>query len=85
MVQVTTTDSAQATERFLTSTHTGAMIIHSPGAIGATYIEGTFEQGLPHGTVQVEVPGKAPMIREFTAGEDRGRGKAENLSKVEFK
>jgi hypothetical protein len=63
----------------------GAMIVHSPGIIGATYFEGGFSGGLPDGTVQVELPGKAPMIRVYAAGQDRGKGQEANLSRMDFK
>lgn len=51
----------------------GAMIVRSGTAVGATYYEGRFLDGLPDGQVRVEAPGEAPRWRQYAAGTDRGR------------
>lgn len=55
----------------------GAMIVHAPGLYSATYYEGTFQGGLPHGTLRYEVAGRSPEVRRFEQGVDRGRGDAD--------
>ena len=62
-----------------TANGAGAMIVHAPGILGASYYEGTFEGGLPHGTLRVEVAGRAPEVRRFEQGLDRGRGDAADV------
>jgi hypothetical protein len=62
----------------------GAMIIHSPGEIGATYFEGSFDQGLPDGVLRVEKPGRKPRVRQFRAGKDAGPADADQLRPVQF-
>lgn len=52
---------------------TGAMIVRRAGAVGSTYYEGRFLDGLPNGQVRVEAPGDAPRWRNFAAGRDEGR------------
>ena len=63
---------------------TGAMIVRSPGEVGAVYYEGDFSQGLPHGVVLVEKPGRKPRIRQFRAGSDVGSADADQMQFVQF-
>jgi hypothetical protein len=63
---------------------TGAMIVRSPGEIGAIYYEGSFEHGMPDGPVLVEAPGRKPRVREFRAGADVGKSTAEALRRMRF-
>lgn len=62
----------------------GAMIFHSPREIGAIYFEGSFNEGLPDGVVQVEEPGRKPRVRHFRAGIDKGSGDPEALQRLQF-
>ncbi len=62
----------------------GGMIISRRGQLGATYYEGTFRNGLPNGIVRVEKPGATPVLREFRAGQDIGKGQAGQLKKLSF-
>ena len=63
---------------------TGAMILRTPGEIGAVYYEGDFKHGLPDGVVLVEKPGRKPRIRQFRAGADAGSADADQMRFVEF-
>jgi hypothetical protein len=63
---------------------TGGMIARYSTKTGAFYFEGSFEQGVPNGVVQVEEPGGRPRIREFRAGKDVGSGAAEKLQRLTF-
>jgi hypothetical protein len=63
---------------------TGAMIVRSPGEVGAVYYEGDFSQGLPDGVVLVEEPGRKPRVRKFRAGADAGSADADQLRSVQF-
>jgi len=62
----------------------GGMIINGRNQLGATYYEGTFSNGLPDGIVRVEKPGSSPLLREFRAGRDVGKGQAGQLKKLSF-
>jgi len=62
----------------------GAMIVRSPGSIGAIYYEGQFEQGLPHGIVRVEQPGRKTETRKFNQGKDAGAANDQQLSPLRF-
>ncbi len=62
----------------------GAMIVRSPASIGAIYYEGQFEQGLPHGIVRVEQPGRKTSTRKFNMGKDAGAADDQQLSPVNF-
>lgn len=62
----------------------GGMIINRRGQLGATYYEGTFRKGLPDGVVRVEKPGATPILREFRAGKDVGKGNSRQLQKLSF-
>jgi hypothetical protein len=62
----------------------GAMIVRSPASIGAIYYEGQFEQGLPHGIVRVEQPGRKTTTRKFNSGKDAGAADDQQLSTVSF-
>jgi len=63
---------------------TGAMIARSPGKVGATFYQGDFSQGLPHGVVKVEAPGRQPRIRQFRSGDDAGAADADQLQLLQF-
>jgi hypothetical protein len=63
---------------------TGAMIVRSSGEVGAVYYEGDFSEGLPHGVVLVEKPGRKPRIRQFRAGSDVGSADADQMRFVQF-
>jgi hypothetical protein len=63
---------------------TGAMIFRSPRDIGAIYYEGSFYEGLPHGVVRVEEPGRRPVVREFRAGIDKGAADPLALQRLQF-
>jgi hypothetical protein len=63
---------------------TGAMIERPSGGTGARYYEGSFEQGLPHGVVWVEEPGRKPRVRFYRAGRDEGAADADNLQRLSF-
>jgi len=63
---------------------TGAMILRSPGEVGAVYYEGNFSQGLPDGVVLVEKPGRKPRVRKFRAGKDVGSADADQLRPIQF-
>ena len=62
----------------------GGMIINSRDQPGTTYYEGTFSKGLPDGIVRVEKSGTSPLLREFRAGRDVGKGQAGQLKKLSF-
>ena len=62
----------------------GGMIVRSADRIGAVYYEGSFNKGLPEGTVMIEEAGQRPRIREFRAGRDVGRGSANELQRLVF-
>jgi len=62
----------------------GGMIARYSRETGAFYFEGSFEQGVPNGVVQIEEPGGRPRIREFRAGKDVGSGAAEQLQLLSF-
>jgi hypothetical protein len=62
----------------------GAMIVRSPGSIGAIYYEGQFEQGLPHGIVRLEQPGRKAQTRKFNQGKDAGAADEQELSRLMF-
>ncbi len=62
----------------------GAMIVHLPGKTGATYYEGAFSRGLPHGVVRVEAPGRKPRVRRYLAGVDAGSADSDQLKMVQF-
>ncbi len=62
----------------------GAMILRSPGEVGAVYMEGAFSDGLPDGVVLIEEPGRKPRVRTFKAGKDVGRADADQLDRVQF-
>lgn len=51
----------------------GAMIVHEPGLEGATWFEGEFRDGRPHGAVQVGLPGQVTVLRRYVDGVDAGR------------
>ncbi|MEM1412582.1 MAG: hypothetical protein AAGH19_09510, partial [Pseudomonadota bacterium] len=57
-----------------TANGSGAMIVHDPGLLGATWFEGGFEQGLPHGQVMVGLAGQESVLRRYKNGIDAGRG-----------
>jgi hypothetical protein len=63
---------------------TGGMVVRNLNEIGAVYYEGTFSAGLPDGIVRVEEPGRKPMVREFRAGLDVGRGDESQLQSLVF-
>lgn len=63
----------------------GAMIVHAPGVVGATYFEGRFRNGLPDGTLRVETAGRGPEVRVFSDGIDRGRGNPEDVEVYRFR
>ena len=54
----------------------GAMILRNGSGGGARYFEGEFRQGLPDGSVRLELPGQAVRWRRFVGGEDQGRADA---------
>jgi hypothetical protein len=60
------------------------MIFRSPRDIGAIYYEGSFYEGLPHGVVRVEEPGRRPVVREFRAGIDKGAADPLALQRLQF-
>jgi hypothetical protein len=62
----------------------GGMIVRSADKIGAVYYEGSFNNGLPEGTVMIEEAGQRPRIREFRAGRDVGKGSANELQRLAF-
>ncbi|HET6565920.1 MAG TPA: hypothetical protein VFG52_10945, partial [Xanthomonadales bacterium] len=62
----------------------GAMIVRSPQSIGAIYYEGQFDQGLPHGIVRLEQPGRKTATRKFNRGKDAGAADAQQLSPLSF-
>lgn len=62
----------------------GAMILDSPGEVGAVYYEGDFSQGLPDGVVMVEEPGRKPRVRQYRTGNDVGAADADQLQSVRF-
>jgi len=62
----------------------GAMIVRSPASIGAIYFEGQFEQGLPHGIVRQERPGRKTETRKFNQGKDAGPADPKQLSPISF-
>ncbi len=62
----------------------GAMIFRLPGNIGAIYYEGSFREGVPHGVVQVEEPGRKPVVRNFRDGVDRGSADPATLKRLRF-
>jgi len=63
---------------------TGGMITRNSREVGALYFEGSFEQGVPNGVLQVESPGGRPRIREFRSGKDVGNGAADDLQRLTF-
>ena len=63
---------------------TGAMILRSPGEIGAVYYEGDFKHGLPDGVVLVAKPGRKPRVRQFRDGADAGHADADQMRFLEF-
>lgn len=63
---------------------TGAMIFRSPQDIGAVYYEGDFLQGVPHGVVRVEEPGKKARVRKFSAGFEGGAADESSLQRLQF-
>jgi hypothetical protein len=63
---------------------TGAMILRSSTAIGATYYEGDFKRGLPDGIVLVERPGRKPSVRKFRSGSDAGSADGDELQRLQF-
>lgn len=62
----------------------GAMIVRSPQSIGALYYEGQFEQGLPHGIVRLEQPGRKTETRKYNMGKDAGAADEQQLSPLSF-
>jgi len=62
----------------------GAMIVRSAGEIGATYYEGSFDNGLPDGVVLVEEPGRKARVRQFREGSEAGSADADQLKLVQF-
>jgi hypothetical protein len=62
----------------------GGLLVRRSDQLGATYFEGSFRQGRPHGVVRVEQAGELPRVREFRHGEDVGRGNARLLPELEF-
>ncbi len=62
----------------------GAMIVRSPGSMGAIYYEGQFEQGLPHGIVRLAQPGRKTETRKFSRGKDVGAADEQQLSPLSF-
>jgi len=62
----------------------GAMIFRSPSEPAPVFFEGGFRQGLPHGVVKVEKPGKTPRVRQFRSGRDAGVADADDLRKPSF-
>jgi len=63
---------------------TGAMIYDAPGQVGAIYYGGDFSQGLPHGVVLVETPGRKSRVRQYRAGSDAGSADADQLRQIQF-
>jgi hypothetical protein len=63
---------------------TGAMIFRSPREIGAIFYDGAFSEGVPHGTVWVEKPGRKPTVRQFQRGVDTGAADPLELERVRF-
>ena len=66
------------------ATGVGAMIVRSPDEVGAVYYEGEFRQGLPHGVVLVEEPGRKARVRKYRAGSDTGSADADQLQSLQF-
>lgn len=62
----------------------GAMIVRSPARIGAIYYEGQFAQGIPHGIVRLEQPGRKTETRKFNLGKDAGPADDQQLSPISF-
>ena len=62
----------------------GAMIVRSPASIGAIYFEGQFAQGLPHGIVRLEQPGRKTETRKFNLGKNVGPADDQQLSPISF-
>lgn len=63
---------------------TGAMIVQDVEQIGATYYEGRFRDGLPHGVVQLQRPGDKPRLRRFEAGAESGKATASEWQRPRF-
>jgi len=62
----------------------GGMIARYRGRTGASYFEGTFDNGLPDGTLRFEEPGSKARVREFRAGRDTGSGAEERVETLVF-
>jgi hypothetical protein len=62
----------------------GAMIVRPAGADDTRYYEGQFENGLPHGVLWVEEPGRQPRVRNYRAGKDAGAADADQLQRLAF-
>ena len=63
---------------------TGGMMVRTANKIGVIYYEGSFRNGLPDGTVNLEEPGRKSRVREFRAGLDVGKGNANELKSLVF-
>ena len=63
---------------------TGALILKRRERLGASYFEGGFAAGRPHGVVRVEEPGERPRVREFLGGKDVGSASENKLEPLVF-
>ena len=63
---------------------TGGLILKRREGLGASYIEGGFAAGRPHGVVRVEEPGRRPRVREFSNGKDVGSASENELEPLVF-
>ncbi|MEE4294023.1 MAG: hypothetical protein V2I79_08620 [Xanthomonadales bacterium] len=63
---------------------TGGLILKRRERLGASYIEGGFAAGRPHGVVRVEEPGERPRVREFLNGKDVGSASENKLKPLVF-
>ena len=53
--------------------------------LDATYYVGKFREEFPDGVVRVEKPGATPILREFRASKDVGKGNSRQLQKLSFR
>jgi hypothetical protein len=62
----------------------GGLITRRANQAGASYYEGDFRDGLPHGVGRVEEPGRKPRTREFNKGNDVGSASDSQLKPLAF-
>ena len=59
----------------------GALLVHNGNT---AFYEGAFNRGVPDGMVRVERPGSTPRVRQYSGGNDVGRGDSETWQPMNY-